>query len=341
MAVVARMAKQARRVAMAIVTVVVAEYAAVNLLPGVGKAWRSVGGGTPVLLAIAFVLEIASVASYSAITATLLPPESRPPYRTVLTMDVTGMGLSHVMPGGGAAAAALRVRLMTRRGIAASDAVSTGAVEYAVTLIWLIVILLVGLIVAAPDSRTVPLLRVALVVSVVVLMLFGTLLAVLIARPDQVVAVTQWLARRLRFIPAPALERVVRSLIDQVHTTLRSRERRTRTLLWSLAYWAFDAASLSLCVLAFGPLRNPGGLITTYALANLIALLPITPGGLGLVEGIAVPALVSFGIGPGPALLGVLSWRLFGFWLPIPIAVGTFTWLSSRRHRHGRAVRSG
>lgn len=66
---------------------------------------------------------------------------------------------------------------------------------------------------------------------------------------------------------------------------------------------------------------------------SLLALLPVTPGGLGLVEGAAVPLLVSFGTPHGSALLGVLTWRLFGFWLTIPLGLLAYAWLrtSSRR----------
>lgn len=55
---------------------------------------------------------------------------------------------------------------------------------------------------------------------------------------------------------------------------------------------------------------EPGRGAPTYALVCLLALLPITPGGLGLVEGVAVPPLVSFGVPHPEALLSVASWRL-------------------------------
>lgn len=314
---------------MVVLTLAIAEYAAVHLLPGVGRAWRSAGRGAPIVLAIALALEVASVVSYSVITAILLPARPRLRFATVLAIDVTGMGFSHAVPGGGASAAALRVRLWTRRGLRAADAVSTGAVEYAATVIWLIAMLLVGIVAAAPHPGTVPLLRAALIVSVVLLMGFGAIIAVLAVRPDAVVAVTQAASRRLPGVSAEVLERVVGALIDQVHLAFSTPARGRRVMVWGLLYWLLDAASLFLCVLAFGHLTNIGGLLTTYALVNLLALIPITPGGLGLVEGVGVPTLVSFGVDPAAALLGVLSWRLLEFWLPIPIALGTYAWLRS------------
>lgn len=82
---------------------------------------------------------------------------------------------------------------------------------------------------------------------------------------------------------------------------------------------------------------NPGGVLTTYALVCLLALLPMTPGGLGPVERVAVPApaLVSFGVPHPEALLSVASWRLAEFWLPIPIGLVSFLLLRNRERIDG------
>ena len=45
--------------------------------------------------------------------------------------------------------------------------------------------------------------------------------------------------------------------------------------------------------------------------------MPITPGGLGLIEGIYIPTLVGFGLSRAQATVGVLTYRVAQFWLPI------------------------
>jgi hypothetical protein len=89
-----------------------------------------------------------------------------------------------------------------------------------------------------------------------------------------------------------------------------------------------DASSLWVFVAAFGHLMTPYGLLVAYGLANVMAVVPITPGGLGVVEGILVPTLVGFGSPRGVAILGVITYRLVNFWLPIP--VGALAYLSLR-----------
>lgn len=63
-------------------------------------------------------------------------------------------------------------------------------------------------------------------------------------------------------------------------------------------------------------------------------MLPLTPGGIGIVEGVLIPTLMGFGAPAQVALVGVLGWRLVSFWLPIP--VGALSWLTLRRHRRER-----
>lgn len=313
-----------------LVAVLVAEYAAVHLLAGARESWASASSAAPLALVAAFVAEALALASFSCLTMVLLPRDAGVPYPTVLATDLTGFGLSHVVPGGGATATALRFRLLGRAGVPTALAVGVGAIQSAVAVLWLVTAFVVGLVVAVPSPQTQPLLKTASVLAVVLLITFGGLVAVLMARPDQVVTVTHAVAGRLPLLRPQAFERFVRSLIGQVHLLLSSRVQTGRVVFWGLANWSLDAACLYLSVAAYGASPSPGGLLTTYALVSLLALLPLTPGGLGLVEGVAVPALVSFGTPNGAALLGVLTWRLFQFWLPVPVAAGTYVWLRIR-----------
>jgi hypothetical protein len=64
---------------------------------------------------------------------------------------------------------------------------------------------------------------------------------------------------------------------------------------------------------------NPDGLLVAYGLAYVLAAIPITPGGLGVVEATLTSILVGFGTTRGVATLGVVAYRLINFWLPIPL----------------------
>ena len=70
-------------------------------------------------------------------------------------------------------------------------------------------------------------------------------------------------------------------------------------------------------VWAFGGTLDIDALLVAFGLANIFAVIPITPGGLGIVEGVYIPTLVGFGLTRRQATLGVASYRLAQFWFPI------------------------
>ena len=65
--------------------------------------------------------------------------------------------------------------------------------------------------------------------------------------------------------------------------------------------------------------------------AQALAMVPITPGGLGFVESGLTALLVVIGIPADTAVIGTLLYRLVSFWLPIP--VGALAWAGWRIHR--------
>ena len=70
--------------------------------------------------------------------------------------------------------------------------------------------------------------------------------------------------------------------------------------------------------------------LVAYGVANIAAALPLTPGGLGVVEATVSGILVGFGTPRSIAIWGVMAWRLVNFWLPIPI--GGAAYLSLKVH---------
>lgn len=321
------------RFALLVAAVLLVEYGAGRLLGAARHSWEAVRTANLWLLGIATIAEVASWCCYSAITYRLLPRSSRPRYPTVLAIDLAGNGFAHVVPGGGATAVALRTRLQGRAGVPGGIALATGALESAVAALWLVVALMLGLIAAVPYPATHPFLKTACAVAAVIVVAAGGVVAVLAARPDEVVTFARRVTARTPALRG-RLERLLRALIGQVERLVTSPDARRAALGWGLGNWLLDAIALFCCLLALGHTANVGGLLTTYALVCLIALLPVTPGGLGLVEGVAVPVLISFGTPHGVALVGVLAWRLLEFWMTIPVGAAAYVALRlADRHR--------
>jgi uncharacterized membrane protein YbhN (UPF0104 family) len=151
---------------------------------------------------------------------------------------------------------------------------------------------------------------------------------------------------RLPFVDGQALRRSFEDVEAQLRRLAADRRVSVMAIVWASANWLLDAAALEVFVRAFGHWVNPDGLLVAYGLANVLAVLPITPGGLGVVEATLTSLLVGFGTSRGVAALGVVAYRLINFWLPIPL--GGLTYLSlqvgraggGRLHRIADRVRS-
>jgi uncharacterized protein (TIRG00374 family) len=91
-----------------------------------------------------------------------------------------------------------------------------------------------------------------------------------------------------------------------------------------LSNWFADCACLVLSFVAVGAGVPWRGLLLAYGAGQLATILPITPGGLGVVEGSLTVALVTFGGGQGSTVAAVLLYRLISFWALLP--VGWASW---------------
>ena len=80
-----------------------------------------------------------------------------------------------------------------------------------------------------------------------------------------------------------------------------------------------DAAALWVFLRAFNVSMEFDALIIAFGIANLLAAIPVTPGGLGYVDTGYIGMLVGFGAAAGGAALGVAAYRFAQFFFPILI----------------------
>jgi uncharacterized membrane protein YbhN (UPF0104 family) len=112
----------------------------------------------------------------------------------------------------------------------------------------------------------------------------------------------------------------IRTLMAPVGSGVRDARRLLRTgnagLAGALMWWGFDIAVLWACFEAFGAAPSFAVITVAYFVGMLATTLPL-PGGVGGVDGGMVGALLAFGVEPELALIAVLAYRGFAFWLPI------------------------
>lgn len=100
-------------------------------------------------------------------------------------------------------------------------------------------------------------------------------------------------------------------------------------VLSGILYWFGDMLCLYFVFLSFGFSVHPGILIFGYSIATILGIISAVPGGLGVVEGAMVLIFSSMGVPAALALTAVLVFRLFSFWIWMPI--GFFSYLSLQK----------
>ncbi|UQX88243.1 flippase-like domain-containing protein [Jatrophihabitans telluris] len=291
----------------------------IHLLSGVNVWW----------LVVAAAAEIASLLAYVRLSQlTLRWPSLR--FRTMSQIDLSTLALSHVVPAGSLVGVGVGYALIVRAGVPRSQAVTGKTVQTVGSAVILNVILAVGLCAALVLHGSDPLYGPIAAAGLVLLVSVAIITVLVLRRQQRIIELLTRLLSRLPHVDPAVGQRLVSSLADTLRTLGRDRTFLRQTLLWATLNWMLDALSLWCSVRAFGHALGPVGLVVAYGLANVAAALPFTPGGLGIVEGILVPTLVAFNTTRGIAILGVLAWRLFSFWIPIPIGLACYAPLVAR-----------
>jgi uncharacterized membrane protein YbhN (UPF0104 family) len=109
-----------------------------------------------------------------------------------------------------------------------------------------------------------------------------------------------------------------------------------QALLLTTGRIGFDFGCLLGALRATGAHPQPSLALLAYAAANIVALIPLTPGGLGIVEASLASLLVLAGVPSSSAFVATLAYRLFAFWLPVLAGGPAYLMF---RHRYGAAWR--
>lgn len=306
------------------------EYLVLPQFASARQSLHLLGALNPFIVALAVLLEVAAIYGYVELTRTVLYPHAPNLYNTV-RVTLAGHAISHVVPGGTAPAGALSYRIFTELGVPRENSafglavLGTGSAVVLNVLFWL------ALVVSIPLRGFNPAYGFAALAGVFLLLaFFGTIL--LITRGQR--RADAWLraiASRVPALDPDRISQLLSKIADRITLLINNRRTLWWAFTWATLNWVLDAACLWVFVWAFGNVISPVDLLVAYGLANILAAIPLTPAGLGVVEGVLIPTLVGFGVPQSQAILAVLAYRLLNFWLPIPIGGVAYASLQWRR----------
>lgn len=293
----------------------------------------------PVLLVLGLGLQIASLLAYTVLTRVTLPPKPHLGLFTVFRIQLATRSVTNLVPGGSAAGSTLGYRLLTEGGVAPTAAGFSLATVGLGSAVVLNLLLWVALLISIPLNGFQTAYVTAAIIGVLLLASAAALVYLLMEGRGRAEKVLRAIARHIPYVQEDTASRFVHQLADRLHDLARQPDLVRQGVLWATANWLLDAASLWVFLRAFGQSVNPVELIVAYGVAGVIAAIPITPGGLGLVEAALPSLLVTFGVPLQAATIGVLAWRFAQFWLPIPL--GGLSYMSLKLGTIGRQKRLG
>lgn len=299
------------------------------LLPQLAGARRSISvlsGINPLLVVAGVAAEAASLAAYAQLARALLVGPHRPGFMAILRVQIATLGMSHVVPGGGAAATPLGFRLLRRSGVSAPDAGFVLGAQAAGSVAVLNVILWIALVVSIPIRGADTAYLSIAIVGAAVMGGFGLLMFGVSRGSRRAHRFVEVATGRLRFVDSNALGDFLHDVAQRYRLLTGDRRSMAHVVGWATLQWLADAASLWLFLAALGVFVEPDALLIAFGLANVSATIPLTPGGVGVYEAVLTSSLVGFGVPGAEAILGVLAYRFFEFWLPIPLGVAAYLW---------------
>jgi uncharacterized protein (TIRG00374 family) len=327
-----------RRGLLLFVLFLIIEYLVIPELVGARKDLSLLGRLNVGWMIAGLVLEAVSLFCYALLTRALLPGR-RPRLSRLFRIDLAAAAVAHVIPAGTVGSAGVGYQLFTAEGVPGTDAGVMMATKGMGSTVVLNVLLWVSLVISIPLAGFHPIYVSVAVVGAVALAVVAALAFGLTRGKGRASRIVHAVGRRIPGVDGDQLERLFVRIGTSIRDLARDRKVLRASLLWASLNWLLDAASLWCFVAAFGRFVNPAELFAAYGIANVLGVVPVTPGGLGVIDSTAPLLLVSFGVTRSVATLGVLAWRLVNFWLPIPAGAAAYVSLKVPRGAGLKAAR--
>jgi uncharacterized protein (TIRG00374 family) len=250
----------------------------------------------------------------------------------MVAITLAANSITNSLPAGSVIAPVYSFRQYRRRGADQAVAGWSVVAAFVALSVALTVVATIGASVAGAEGASLDLVG----VIVAVLLVSLAMGAVFVQKRALVWAVsaTVRLSRRLTGWPRGELAAHIDRIIRRLTVVRLSPGQVASVLGLGLANWMLDCGCLALSFLAVGASVPWKGLLLAYGAGQLAANLPITPGGLGVVEGSLTIAIVAFGGAAPSTVVAVLLYRVLSFWLLLPIGWGAWAWLAWAARRH-------
>ncbi|HUY42918.1 MAG TPA: lysylphosphatidylglycerol synthase transmembrane domain-containing protein [Acidimicrobiales bacterium] len=302
-----------------VVAVVVAGLSLYVLLPGllrVVSSWPRLSTLEPWWLLVALLAESTSFVCAMALLRLVLRTKS---WFAVVTAGLAGNAVTNTLPGGDAVGASVQYRMLAGTGIDRVQAAGGLAVSSIIGIAALFSLPIFALpVIVGGASVSAGLVRSGVLGAIGFILI--VLVGVVILTTDRALVmlgkVLEWLLRKMPRRRRDTRNLSVRLLAERDAVRADLGQNWWKAVLLVAGRIGLDYLSLIAVLEATGTRPNESLVLLAYAATAVIALLPLTPGGLGLVEASLSGLLVLANVPTANAVLATLAYRLGSYWLP-------------------------
>jgi len=130
-------------------------------------------------------------------------------------------------------------------------------------------------------------------------------------------------------IESAKIEATAQEIYHNAHQFTRDWRASVPIFYWGILYWIGDILCLYFALRSFGYSVDPTVLLFSYTVSTVLAMASFIPGGVGVMEASLSIIMISLGVPSAIAIISVLLYRLFAFWLLIPLGGWAFNSLRS------------
>ncbi len=312
----------------AVVVAGITIYLVFPSLAEVFASWPKLTSLEPVWFAAALVAQVAHFTCTIWLQRIALRTKA---WFSVATSQLAGNAISLVVPGGAAVGAATQFRMLAAAGNDTGTAVG-GLTAFSLLgiggLLALPIFVLPAILIGVPINKSLEHTALLGIGAFVLFAGFGAAVLVLDGPLRWAGRVVQSVRNRVKRKSEPMTGLPDRLVYERDRIRDVLGERWKAALLLSSGRIFFDYFTLLATIRATGVKPQPALVLLAYSVAGLLALIPITPGGLGIVEAGLSGLLILAGIDAGDAVVATLGYRVISYWLPA--VVGPFAYLAFR-----------
>lgn len=237
----------------------------------------------------------------------------------VVTAGLAGNAVTNTLPGGDAVGASVQYRMLAGSGIDTVQAAGGLAVSSIIGVAGLFFLPIFALpVIVGRTSVSAGLVHAGElgVIGFVLIVLLGVVFLTTDRTLLVIGRVLQWFLNKMPRHQKGSTELGARLVNERDLVRSDLGKNWWKALLLIAGRIGLDYASLLAVLRATGARPNPSLVLLAYAATAVLALLPITPGGLGIVEASLSGLLVLAHVPSANAVVATLAFRLGSYWLP-------------------------